>query len=498
MLEEGEEKPLLPTQKDPEVPDFDVVGTLKRTWYLGFIAFGGPAAHVGLLDKLFVRDPQLSEEENARRMDKATFLELNAMCVALPGPSSTQLVCAIAMYYGGWVAGVLSFFLWNLPAALLVTLIGSRIGEWLHGGTPMWLYGAKAAASSLVFLAAYGFIFKTCLKKDGSTNRLNSLVLAVSSCAVLLCNDADVQARDPYLTMWVYPSLLVGGGVLTLAFGDTPSVSDEELRISQRIAAMSVPRWVGGIIIVAVLALLAMCFIIPPSEHAIEGCDAGCRAWNIFNAFWRMGSTVYGGGQVVVPMTLTYVVDPGWVTVDQFYQGLALIGMMPGPMFNFAAYIGAVYGAAEPGGSQAGAWYSTALAWVGLFGPGLVLIFGIVPFWALARESATFRGIMPGVNAAAVGLIVGSCFVLFEQTVTAPACAITFALTVCANTFMPWPAKLANYRGPVSILIGAAFAAVLTMNDIGVGLYASQYVCKSTGVITPQAQGDTYHYCPVS
>jgi len=383
----------------------------------------------------------------------------------------------------------------------LVTLVGSRIDQWLHGGTPKWLLGAKAAASALVFLAAYDFIFKVCTKKsDGSVLRLNALLLAISTCAVLLCNDADVQARDPYITMWVYPLLLVGGGILTLVFGETPTVSDKEQRESQRILDnMSVPRPVGALIIVLVLATLGMCFVLPPTHEAVEGCDASCRAYNIFNAFWRIGSTIYGGGQVVVPMTLNYVVSPGWVTVDQFYQGLALIGMMPGPMFNFAAFIGAVYGAAEPGGSQEGAFFSTAMAWLGLFGPGLVLIFGIVPFWALARRNKTFQGVLPGVNAAAVGLIVGSCFVLFEQTVTAPACAITFAITVCSNTFMPWPKALDNFRGPIGIVLGAGLSAILAENDIGVGLYASQYVCRSTGVITTAAQGDpVYNYCPHS
>eukprot|EP00756_Hemistasia_phaeocysticola_P039133 Hpha_TRINITY_DN167_c0_g1::TRINITY_DN167_c0_g1_i1::g.82406::m.82406/K07240/chrA; chromate transporter len=494
----GEEDPLLPVAEKPE-PHFSILQTLRRTWYLGFIAFGGPAAHIGLLRKLFVRDKDLSDEENSRRMDSTTFLELNAMCQALPGPTSTQLVCAIAMFYGGWLAGVLSFFLWNLPAALVVTLVGGNIGAWLHGGTPPWLSGAKAAASALVFLAAYDFIFKTCVRPDGSTKRLNAMLVAVSTCAVLMCNDADIQAKDPYLTMWVFPALLLGGGFVTLCFGDgPPHASDEQMHVSQRIAKMSVPRWVGAVICVTVLSILALCFIVPPYKQEVSGCDAKCRAWNIFNAFWRMGSTVYGGGQVVVPMTLNYVVGPGWVTLDQFYQGLALVGMMPGPMFNFAAFIGAVYGAAEPGGSDAGSWYSTAAAWLGLFGPGLVLIFGIVPFWALARGSDTFQAFLPGVNAAAVGLIVGSCFLLFEQTVVSPACGITFAFTVCANTFMPWPASLANYRGPVGILIGAGAGALLSYLNVGMGLYASQYVCKATGVIEPATHGDAYHYCPQS
>eukprot|EP01065_Artemidia_motanka_P052950 TRINITY_DN969_c0_g1_i1.p1 TRINITY_DN969_c0_g1~~TRINITY_DN969_c0_g1_i1.p1 ORF type:complete len:500 (+),score=147.98 TRINITY_DN969_c0_g1_i1:70-1569(+) len=496
-----EEQPLLPPGHD-----FSVLETMKKTWYLGFVSYGGTVATLGIMRSHFVLtgDPSMDRD---RWVDDRTFLELQALSSALPGPTTTQLLCAIAMLRGGWIAGVLSFICWNLPAAFLVTAVGSHIGEWLHGGTPPWLAGAKAAASALVFLAAFNFVKSTCLDKQGNYILSSCALVTLSTCAVLICNDADVQAANPYLTMWVYPLLLVFGGLVTLLtvrglgqHGVGEKTADRaQLAVSDRIARMSVPTWVGGLVCAVTLGLLGLCFYWAPSHADRADCDADCRGWNIFNAFWRMGATIYGGGQVVVPMTLNYVVGPGWVTTDQFYQGLALIGMMPGPMFNFSAYIGAVYGAAMPGGSFVASLYCTVMAWCGLFGPGLLLIFGIVPFWAVARRSETFQALLPGVCATAVGLIVGSCATLFEQTVVNPACAITFTFTVCAQTFMPWPASLKNYRGPMAIVIGAAVGAVMSTFHVGTALYASQYVCHSTGVITNGTGADgEYHYCPDS
>eukprot|EP01062_Namystynia_karyoxenos_P073033 TRINITY_DN6980_c0_g2_i1.p1 TRINITY_DN6980_c0_g2~~TRINITY_DN6980_c0_g2_i1.p1 ORF type:complete len:535 (+),score=177.16 TRINITY_DN6980_c0_g2_i1:216-1607(+) len=462
-------------------------------------------ANIGFLSKHFVKtgDPRVDKD---RWVDMDTFLELQALANALPGPTSTQLLCALAMLHGGWLAGVLSFICWNLPAAIAVTLVGSHIGEWLHGGTPPWLAGAKAAACALVCLAAWDFVKKTCFGTGGrSYNRVNCSLVALCACTVLICSDADVHDSHPYVTMWLYPLWLVVGGLVSwFCSGPVPSghaATEQQRAVSRRISVMSVPAGVGGAVCGFTVALLALCFALPPSEAGLADCGTPCRGWNIFSAFWRMGATIYGGGQVVLPMTLSYVVNPGWVTADQFYQGLALIGMMPGPVFNFSAYMGAVYGAANPGGSTAGSVACTVLAWAGLFGPGLLLIFGVLPFWARARDSVAVQAALPGVTATAVGLVVGSCVILFEETVINPAGAAAFALTVCTMTFL-WPEAAADFKhvqGPVAILCGAALGAALNLAAAGTALYADQYVCKDTGLVAlPSGSSAEYHYCPAS
>jgi chromate transporter len=127
----------------------------------------------------------------------------------------------------------------------------------------------------------------------------------------------------------------------------------------------------------------------------------------IFETMYRIGSIIFGGGQVVLPMLQDEVV-PLWMTDEQFLQGLGLAQSMPGPLFNFSAYLGAVY-KGVPG---------ALVAFVGLFGPGVILIFGFVPFWAKLRHNMTFRAILKGLNSTAIGFVGAACVTLWESAIT--------------------------------------------------------------------------------
>ena len=152
----------------------------------------------------------------------------------------------------------------------------------------------------------------------------------------------------------------------------------------------------------------------------------------LFESFYRTGSLIFGGGQVVLPMLLTEVVDTGWVTEQQFLDGFALMLALPGPMFSFSAYLGAVAGGV-PG---------LLLALVGLFLPGVLIIYAVLPFWERVRRYPRVRIALTGVNATAIGLVVGVVFLLWERSVQDPAGAVIALLAFGAVLFYRVPAPL--------------------------------------------------------
>lgn len=321
-------------------------------WPLGFIAFGGPQAHVAILhDHLVVQRDWLDDEE---------FTELFAIGQGLPGPTSTQLVISTALARAGPLGGLLAFFLWNLPGLIILTTCGVLLAEFIDpNDPPFWLVGLPPAAISLVFKAFYGFGIK--LDKLGVILALFSALIAI-----LINNDDRIE---PTVSQWVFPVTLACGGLVTYIdhkrakpFSDYGSPgrgwdreSDETMR------RIGIPLWVGGMIFF-VWAFVLVLVIILKDVMELENVYL-----DIFETMYRIGTIIFGGGQVVLPMLQDEVV-PSWMTKDQFLQGLGLAQSMPGPLFNFSAYLGAVY-QGVPG---------ALLAYLGLFGPGVILIFAVV------------------------------------------------------------------------------------------------------------------------
>lgn len=171
----------------------------------------------------------------------------------------------------------------------------------------------------------------------------------------------------------------------------------------------------------------------------------------IFETMYRIGSIIFGGGQVVLPMLQDEVV-PSWMTKDQFLQGLGLAQSMPGPLFNFASYLGAVR-KGVPG---------ALLAYVGLFGPGVILIFFMVPFWAALRHNETFRAILQGVNATAIGLVGAACVILWESAIRDAADAMIFSVAFTMAVVFSSPA-------PLCIFIGGVIGAIMHPDALNLG-----------------------------
>mmetsp|Transcript_8499 Transcript_8499/g.10205 ORF Transcript_8499/g.10205 Transcript_8499/m.10205 type:complete len:314 (+) Transcript_8499:3-944(+) len=259
-----------------------------------------------------------------------------------------------------------------------------------------------------------------------------------------------------------FPALLVIGGIITLMDSRRegklknyfrPPDATEEAENKSILKRIGISPYVGVMLVVIWLGLLGA--FVGLRGAGVIG-ETGLAA--LFEAMFRMGSIIYGGGQVVLPMLLTEVVDTGWVTEDQFFQGFALVQALPGPLFNFSSFLGAIYLGIE------GAF----VAWAGLFGPGLILVLAFLPFWMKVRQIAWFKCFLAGVNAAAIGLVIAATAQLWEAAVESWADAGTFFFTGAFVMFFdPKDAapKLSRYWTPIGIFLGGLFGYALTALD---------------------------------
>ena len=368
---------------------------------LGWIAFGGPQAHIALMQERFV--------ERKRWLDERRFVELLGLGQGLPGPTSTQMVVAVGTARAGPLGGLLAFFCFLYPAVVIMALAGLGAAQFLTPDSrPPWLDGVGAGAVALVASAAWR------LGRVVVTTRLTmGLMLFGAAVAVVL--------RQP----WVFPAVLAVGGLVTaVALRGQRLASDDETA-DRPLSSLGISPPVGAALLVVFLGLLA-------------GLIAA-RAyfdWTplaLAESFYRMGSLVFGGGQVVLPMMLSEVVTPGWVTEEEFLDGFALMLALPGPMFSFSAYLGAAYWGV-PG---------ALIAFVGLFLPGILIIYAVLPFWEKVRTRPMVSTTLVGVNATAIGLVVAAVFLLWERAVDSPVQAAIALIAFGAVMFFRVPAPLA-------------------------------------------------------
>jgi chromate transporter len=353
---------------------------------MGWTAFGGPAAHIGIFQKAFV--------EGKRWMSVTVFNELLSLGQCMPGPTSTQVSFAIGVTQKGIPGGLLSGMLFQYPGLMMMSLSA----------------GLSAAGVALVVSAAVGLAKGQC--KDQTTSAL--------------CLMSAVVAYY-YVSNWIFPLLIVVGGLTTIYANRGAPVKMPDA--NETIAHLGLSKVGGGLLI---LAWIVIWVVVVSFTSTMEYADNKELHW--FEAFYRTGSIIFGGGQVVLPLLLKDVTDvavacvdaagaavaagtagatcvavetaKSWITEEQFFAGLAIVQAMPGPLFNLSAYIGAL--AARRAGSNVAA--GIAAAWLGLFGPGVMLIYGILPFWGAFRMHPTYRRALPGLNSSAVGLVVAAVF----------------------------------------------------------------------------------------
>lgn len=378
---------------------------------MGYIGFGGPAAHIGLFQRYFV--------ERLKWCSLEVFTELFALGQCLPGPTSTQVSFAIGTVKKGVLGGLLSGALFQYPGAVVMTVVGAGAAAFLTN-PPGWLEGIVAGVSAvgvaLVASASKGLLMKLC-------NTNTTAIIGT------LAAGAAIYWSEP----WLFPLLIAIGFIIT---NITDRKEDRTLKGSDGgVESLGMGMWGGGALVVVWLAVLGVVLALARTVY-----EHGDGPLNWFEVFFRTGSIIYGGGQVVLPMLLNDLVkkdDQGnelpntWVTEQQFYAGLGAVQAMPGPLFNFSTYLGCIIAIKFKYPFILGA----VLAWFGLFAPGVMLMFGVLPFWKRFRTWNFYRRGLTGMNAVGVGLILASVFKMVVDVYrispfpTASLCIGLFAFT---------------------------------------------------------------------
>jgi chromate transporter len=325
---------------------------------LGLTSFGGPIAHLGYFRAEFV--------ERRRWLSERAYVDLVALSQFLPGPASSQTGFAIGLMRGGRLGALAAWAGFTLPSAILMLLFaygaGSLADSWWGVGL---LHGLKLVAVAIVAQAILGMARSLCPDRPRASIATAALVL------LLLAPGSLAQVGAIAL-----------GGVAGLALcrGGGEAIADD--------LVMPVSRRLGVACLAAFFALLALSFV-PVQDGMLA----------LFAAFYRSGALVFGGGHVVLPLLRDAVVAPGWVSDNAFLAGYGAAQALPGPLFTFAAYLGALSG--SPPAGVAGA----LVALVAIFLPGMLALTGALPFWHELRALAQAQAAMRGVNAAVVGLL---------------------------------------------------------------------------------------------
>ena len=343
---------------------FEVLAVALR---LGLTSFGGPIAHIGYFRREYV--------ERRRWLDEHAFADLVALCQLLPGPASSQLGIAIGTRRAGIGGGLAAWLGFTVPSALALAAFGLLTTSVDVSGAG-WLHGLKLAAVAVVAQAVL-------LMAWGLTPDWPRRLLAIGAAVVSLVS------ANPLTQVAVIAGGLVLGRLLlapSTATGAGATMPPERSVLSRRAGILALT---GFFILLGGLPLLR---------------SAGGQPIALFEGFYRAGSLVFGGGHVVLPLLHASVVDPGWVGDDAFLAGYGAAQAVPGPLFTFAAYLGAVAGPSPNGVLGA----SIALA--AIFLPAFLLVFGALPFWDELRRAAGFRRALTGANAAVVGILLAALY----------------------------------------------------------------------------------------
>lgn len=332
---------------------------------LGVSSFGGPIAHIGYFREEFV--------VRRRWLDEETYADLVGLCQFLPGPASSQVGFTLGLMRAGYRGALAAWAGFTLPSAIALVLfaygagaLGGRIGSGL-------LHGLKLVAVAIVAQAVWGMARTLCPDRERAS------IAVVAALIILFSTSSVAQIAAIFL-----------GGLLGWRFcAGASGTSTGHL-------ALPVSSRVGIAALTAFFLLLAGL----PMLRSL-GISTGIA---LFEAFYRSGALVFGGGHVVLPLLREAFVPPGWVTDDAFLVGYGAAQAVPGPLFTFAAYLGAIVKVSPHG--LAGA----ALGVFGIFLPGMLILLGTLPFWESFRKRTFAQAVMRGVNAAVVGLLAAALY----------------------------------------------------------------------------------------
>ncbi|HHX7188898.1 MULTISPECIES: chromate transporter [Bacillus cereus group] len=327
---------------------------------LGLTSFGGPIAHLGYFHEEYVR--------KRKWMDEKSYADLVALCQFLPGPASSQVGIGIGVMRAGVLGGILAFIGFTLPS-FIALIIFALVLQGLNIGDVSWIHGLKIVAVVVVAHAILGMAQKLTPDLQRKSIALFALV------GTLLWQTAFTQVGV----------ILLSGLVGYLIYKN--HADNDEVKLS-----FPISRKLGVICLSLFFGLL----IFLPILREVTSLN-----WiAMFDSFYRAGSLVFGGGHVVLPLLEREFVPTGWMDEASFLAGYGATQAVPGPLFTFAAYIGAVIGG----------WQGGLLATVAIFLPAFLLILGTLPFWDQLRRNPKIKGSLMGVNAAVVGILISAFY----------------------------------------------------------------------------------------
>ena len=359
---------------------------------LGVTSFGGPVAHLGYFRTEFV--------ERRKWLSEAAYADLVGLCQFLPGPASSQTGFALGLMRAGWRGGLAAWVGFTLPSAALLVLFAMAAPALSHSATGAGLlHGLQLTAVAVVAQAVSGMARSLCPDRPRAAIALVALALA-SLTPVAIGQIIAIAA-----------GAIAGLAVLRRA--TLPAGAD---RID-----IPVSRAAGT----ACLAVFAALLAVPP----LMGSAAA-----VFDAFYRSGALVFGGGHVVLPLLRDAVVTPGWVSEDSFVAGYGAAQAVPGPLFTFAAYLGTVMR-----GGAGGA----ILPLIAIFLPGFLLLVAALPFWSQMRSQPGAQAAMRGANAAVVGVLGAALYnPVWTSAVHIPADFVIACISFCLLTIWRTPPLL--------------------------------------------------------
>jgi chromate transporter len=386
------------TTEHPESP----FGLFLIFLRLGLTSFGGPIAHLGYFRDEFVT--------RRRWLGERAYADLVALCQFLPGPASSQVGMAIGLARHGYRGALAAWAGFTLPSALAMILFAlglARHGDLLPAGA---LHGLKIVAVAVVAQAVWGMARSLCPDAPRVT------LMALAACVVLALPGAGAQV-----------GVIAAAGLVGLVLlRPEPVAAHEPLPLTLR-------RRAGVFWLALFFALLV-------------GLPILARLWpapalTVTDAFFRAGALVFGGGHVVLPLLQAAVVPAGWVDGQSFLAGYGAAQAVPGPLFTFAAFLGAAMH-----GSPSG-WLGGLLCLAAIFAPSFLLVAGALPFWEALRRNARMRAALAGINAAVVGVLLAALYdPVWVQAIGAPRDFALALLAFVALVFWrlpPWLVVLA-------------------------------------------------------
>ncbi len=362
---------------------------------LAVTTFGGPQAHISFfIRRLVVKRAYLTEAE---------LLELYALCQILPGPTSTQTITSVGFRLGGPVLAYLTLLVWILPAVCLMTIAAVLIAYFKSLGISLeFTMFIQPMAVGFIAYAAYVISSKVVNTNMGIFIMLIATIIAFA-------------IRSPF----VYPAIIIGAGMLTSL---NYRKHEREMKGDVDVRWISLILWAGIFLLVAGLGIITQ-----------------LKPIRLFENFYRNGTLIFGGGQVLIPLLHTeFVTFKKYLTSEEFLSGFGIVQTVPGPTFSFSAYIGALsmreYGI---GGQILGAFCAS----IGIFLPGTFFIFFVTRIWEHIKKYRMVKASLEGIHAASSGMVIAAALILFEpmydKVINGVVVLVTIALLVWNK--IPYP-----------------------------------------------------------